>query len=126
MIISIENAEHYVWGEVCDGWHLLRRDELSVIKECVPAGRAEVMHYHNQACQFFYILDGEATIFFEDRAVLLHKGEGIEIAPKIKHQFKNHSEFDVHFLVISSPPTRGDRVNIGQTDFPAAEDGGLS
>ncbi len=25
MLISIENAEHYIWGENCDGWHLLYR-----------------------------------------------------------------------------------------------------
>ena len=26
-IISINNAEHYTWGEGCDGWHLLKRDD---------------------------------------------------------------------------------------------------
>ena len=67
MVISIENAEHYVWGGICDGWHFLKRDtctwrtlapgasagecrcEMSVIQERVPAGGAEVMHYHNLA-----------------------------------------------------------------------------
>lgn len=42
MVTSIETADHYVWGEVCDGWHLLRRKDLSVIQERVPAGRAQV------------------------------------------------------------------------------------
>jgi len=23
MVVSIENAEHYIWGEISDGWHLL-------------------------------------------------------------------------------------------------------
>jgi hypothetical protein len=32
MIVSIENAEHYIWGEICDGWHLLKRDDMSVIQ----------------------------------------------------------------------------------------------
>ena len=71
MSISIENAEHYVWGDVCDGWHLLKRDDLSVIQERVPAGGAEVMHYHNVARQFFYILEGEGTMVFEDKALIL-------------------------------------------------------
>lgn len=112
MTISIENAEHYVWGEINDGWHLLRRDDISIIQERVPAGSAEVMHYHNVARQFFYILDGEGTLVFEDREVILREGEGIEIEPKVSHQFRNQSNMDVHFLVISVPTTRGDRINL--------------
>lgn len=112
MLISIENAEHYIWGGNSDGWHLLKRDDVSVIQERVPAGGAEVMHYHNVARQFFYILEGEATMVFEDHEVLLRKGDGVEIEPQVKHQFKNNSEGDVHFLVVSVPSTRGDRVNL--------------
>ena len=112
MVASIESAEHYVWGEICDGWHLLKREDMSVIQERVPAGAEEVMHYHNLARQFFYILDGEGVMLFEDRVVALKKGQGIEIDPQVKHQFKNQSDADVHFLVISVPPTRGDRVNV--------------
>ena len=111
MVVSTENAEHYIWGEICDGWHLLKRDDMSVIRERVPAGGAEVMHYHTKARQFFYILEGEGTMGFEDRDVILRKDDGIEIAPQVKHQFKNQSDLDVHFLVISVPATRGDRVN---------------
>jgi len=117
MSISIENAEHYVWGEVSEGWHLLKRDEMSIIQERVPAGGVEVMHYHNVARQFFYILEGQGTMVFEDQVVVLEKGQGIEIAPHVKHQFKNQSNVDVHFLVTSVPTTRGDRFNVA----PAAE-----
>ena len=112
MLVSTNNAEHYIWGEICDGWHLLKRDDMSIIQERVPAGGAEVMHYHNSARQFFYILDGEATMAFDDHEVVLHKGEGIEIGPQVKHQFKNLSKGDVHFLVMSVPSTRGDRINV--------------
>jgi len=112
MSISIENAEHYIWGDVCDGWHLLKRTDMSVIQERVPSGGAEVMHYHNKARQFFYILEGESTMVFEDQELVLHKGEGIEIVPNAKHQFINHSIGDVHFLVVSVPFTRGDRVDL--------------
>ena len=112
MLISIENAEHFIWGEVCDGWQLLKRDDMSVIQERVPAAGAEVMHYHNSARQFFYVLEGEGMMIFEDQEVILRKGQGIEIPPQVKHQFKNQSNEDVHFLVISVPTTRGDRVNV--------------
>ena len=36
---SLANAEHYVWGDGCDGWHLLKHPDLSVIQERVPADR---------------------------------------------------------------------------------------
>lgn len=112
MPISVPNAEHYVWGEVCDGWHLLKREDMSIIQERVPAGASEVMHYHEVARQFFYILEGAGTMAFEDREVPLSKGQGLEIPPRVKHQFKNRSDADVHFLVISIPTTKGDRINV--------------
>ncbi len=111
-MISTENAEHYIWGNSCDGWHLLKRGDMSVIQERVPAGSAEVMHYHETSRQFFYILEGEGTMVFEDREIILEEGRGIEVEPMIKHQFTNHSQTDVHFLVISVPPTRGDWINL--------------
>jgi hypothetical protein len=37
--ISTVNAEHYAWGEVCDGWHLVKQRSLSVIKEQKGAGQ---------------------------------------------------------------------------------------
>jgi mannose-6-phosphate isomerase-like protein (cupin superfamily) len=112
MLTSIENAEHYVWGGNCDGWHLLKRNDVSVIQERVPPGGSEIMHYHERARQFFYILEGEGTMVFEDHEVILQKGQGLEIVLLTKHQFKNNSQKDVHFLVISAPSTRGDRINV--------------
>jgi mannose-6-phosphate isomerase-like protein (cupin superfamily) len=112
MIVSTENAEHYNWGEICDGWRLLQRDDMSVIQERVPPGGSEVWHYHEKARQFFYILEGKGSLAFEDYEVTLQKGQGVEIDPMIRHQFKNQSKTDVHFLVISVPSTRGDRVNL--------------
>jgi mannose-6-phosphate isomerase-like protein (cupin superfamily) len=85
---------------------------MSVIQERAPAGSAEVMHYHERARQFFYVLEGEGTLDVEGHEVILQQGQGLEIAPMIKHQFKNNSNADVHFLVISVPSTRGDRVNL--------------
>lgn len=111
MVVSTENTEHYIWGKVCDGWHLLKRDDMSILQERVPAGSAEIMHYHTRARQFFYILEGEGTMEFDDHQTVLHQGEGLEIPPQIRHQFRNLSSADVHFLVISVPAARGDRVD---------------
>jgi mannose-6-phosphate isomerase-like protein (cupin superfamily) len=65
--------------------------------------------------QFFYVLEGEGTMVFEDSVVSLKMGQGIEIPPKVKHQFMNQSNVDVHFLVISVPSTRGDRIDVRQS-----------
>ncbi|MGA8345596.1 MAG: hypothetical protein WB781_26940, partial [Candidatus Sulfotelmatobacter sp.] len=40
--VSRENAEHYRWGVDCDGWHLVKDAQLSVIEEFMPPGAAEV------------------------------------------------------------------------------------
>lgn len=109
--ISIANAEHYLWGDNSDGWHLLQRDDASIIQERVPAGKAEVMHYHNVSRQFFYILAGTGTIQIDSEAIILHKGEGMEIPPLVKHCFQNHTNADVVFLVFSAPKCHADRIN---------------
>lgn len=102
-------ADHYTWGGVCDGWRLLAADDLSVIEERVPPGGHEIRHRHRRARQFFYILSGVATLEFDDGAVTCAAGQGIHVAPGLPHRFVNHSDDDVVFLVISSPPTVGDR-----------------
>ena len=108
--VSILNAEHYLWGGACDGWHLLKRADVSVIQERVPAGSAEEMHYHQTARQFFFILEGRGTMVFKDHSVSLQKGEGLETPPGVPHQFSNLSDSDVIFLVISVPQSHGDRI----------------
>lgn len=110
--VSTDTAEHYAWGDGCDGWHLLREPHLSVIAERVPAGAAETAHTHAQAHQFFYILEGEATMELGERRVLLREGQGLHVPPGQPHRFVNASSSEVRFLVVSSPPSHGDRTNL--------------
>jgi len=110
MSISRENAEHYQWGNQCEGWHLVKNRELSVIEESMPPGTAEVRHHHLKAQQFFYILDGEAVMEREGQATVLGPGDGLHIPPGTRHQIRNRSSRPVRFLVISQPPSHGDRV----------------
>lgn len=102
-------AEHYVWGEVCDGWHLVQSEALSVIEERMPAGAAEQRHLHERARQFFYVLQGELTMEVEGMVHHLGAGDGVEIAPGKAHQARNESGEDVRFLVVSQPRSHGDR-----------------
>lgn len=109
-IISTDNAKHYTWGDVCDGWHLLQSHRLSVIQERVPPGAAEVMHYHETAQQFFFVLSGEATLEIGGRRFILGPQQGISVEPGTPHKLMNQGAVDVSFLVVSSPMSHGDRV----------------
>ncbi|MBA4264114.1 MAG: cupin domain-containing protein [Comamonadaceae bacterium] len=115
-VSDISVVEHYSWGGVCDGWHLLKEPTLSVIQERVPPCAGEVPHFHVKARQFFYVLSGTATIELGDRAVTLGPNQGFHVPPNSPHRFVNRSSADVMFLVISSPSTAGDRVNGSEPD----------
>ncbi|TKI70085.1 cupin domain-containing protein [Lysinibacillus mangiferihumi] len=112
MKISKEHAEHYIWGKQCDGWHLVKNNELSIIHERMPANTTEVCHYHHQAQQFFFVLSGIATMEIGEDRIILLPHEGIEVPPFQPHQMRNDSQEDVEFLVVSQPNSRGDRTPI--------------
>lgn len=112
--IGRENAEHYRWGVDCDGWHLVSDKNLSVIEELMPPGAAEIRHHHQQAQQFFYVLAGEILMEVEGENTLVPAGRGIRILPGMRHQVRNPTPGAVRFLVISQPPSRGDRIDEGR------------
>ena len=107
--ISTGNAYSYGWGEGCTGWHLVRAQNLSVIEERMPPGTREVRHWHARARQFFYVLDGTLTMEVEGTTHVLPARSGIELPEGTAHQAINDSNADVEFLVISEPPSHGDR-----------------
>ena len=105
-------GRHYIWGGGCDGWHLLEAPDLSVIRERVPPGYGETPHVHARARQYFHILSGRAIMEFADGDVPLQAGQGLHVAPGVAHRFVNRSDDEVVFLVISAPPTAGDRIEL--------------
>jgi quercetin dioxygenase-like cupin family protein len=113
-VISTKSAEHYRWGGPqatdCDGWHLVRTPELSVIEELMPPGTSEARHSHVHARQFFYVLEGELTLEVEHHDYILQAGEGLEISPGQKHQAMNRSTNLIRMLVTSQPPSHCDRI----------------
>ena len=106
---SAATAEHYTWGDGCDGWHLVRAPGLSVIEERMPPGTTEQRHYHAAAQQLFYVLAGELTMEVGGTVHRLTERTGLEVAPGEPHQARNESGGDVRFLVVSQPPSHGDR-----------------
>ncbi len=110
VISPTTNAEHYTWGDRCDGWYLVRTPELNVIEERMPAGTSETRHFHVKARQFFYVLEGELTMEIEHHLFTLKAGEGIEIAPGQVHQAMNRGAGPLRIMVTSQPPSHGDRI----------------
>jgi mannose-6-phosphate isomerase-like protein (cupin superfamily) len=115
-IISPLMAEHYKWGgpqgDSCDGWHLVRTTDLSIIEELMPPGTSEVRHLHLHSRQFFYVLEGELTVDVEQHSFVLQAGTGVEVSPGQQHQVFNRSLTPTRILVTSQPPSHGDRITL--------------
>ncbi len=113
--VSTRDAEHYTWPSaisehLCDGWHLHRSACLSVIEERMPPGTAELRHLHHRTTQFFYVLAGELTIELNVEEHRLAPNTGLTVSAETPHQVFNRGTQDAHFLVISQPPSDGDRI----------------
>jgi mannose-6-phosphate isomerase-like protein (cupin superfamily) len=112
MIKNTTTAEHYTWGSVCEGFRLLDRAELSVIEERIPPGAGELRHFHQQARQCFYVLQGALEIQVADEQFQLSVADSLEVSPGQPHRVRNTGVADAVFLVISAPSKRADRTNL--------------
>jgi mannose-6-phosphate isomerase-like protein (cupin superfamily) len=106
---STATATQYEWGDGCFGWHLVQAAGLSVIEERMPPGTREVRHWHARSRQFFYVLSGTLTMEVEGARHMLGARSGIELPPGTAHQALNETDADTEFLVVSIPPSHGDR-----------------
>lgn len=109
-IVDKTNAEHYVWGGSCDGWRHLSGQDLSVIQERIPPGLSEVRHFHRKARQLFFCLSGSLSIELDGTVHDLRPEQSLEVPPGLPHSVSNRGGEDVWFLVVSSPTTKGDRI----------------
>lgn len=107
--LRADPANHYVWGEQCDGWRLVERERLSLREERIPPGCTETAHFHQVAHQIFYVLSGELTIKTPECTLLARPGEAVEIPPGVAHLVENRGMADLRILLFSSPDTAGDR-----------------
>jgi len=110
-MIDRRTASHYTWGSGCEGWHLVQTSALSIIEERMPPGTSEVRHYHEKANQFFYLLRGYLSIEVSGNELVLSPGQDIQITAGEPHQVHNQGSVDAEFLVVSNPPSHGDRVS---------------
>jgi mannose-6-phosphate isomerase-like protein (cupin superfamily) len=112
MPISKSTAAQFAWREVCDGWTLMSTSSLHVVQERMPPGTHELRHKHATTYQFYFVLEGHATVVLDDGALPVLAGQGVAIPRGVPHQIRNDSTGAVEFLVISSRPPREDRVDI--------------
>ena len=62
--------------------------------------------------QLFYCLKGQLLIQLKDHEITLSEQEGYTIAPGAAHQVSNNFSETAHFIVISSPDSHADRVDL--------------
>jgi mannose-6-phosphate isomerase-like protein (cupin superfamily) len=118
-LIEAGTGNHYAWGGVCDGWALLETAGMSIIEERMPPGSVERLHVHHVARQFFYVLEGAATMRTSHGDVEIGPYQGFLITPGEAHQVRNDSCYDLRFLAIGNPSTRGDRMDLDISDAPS-------
>lgn len=116
MKVSKQNAEHYAWGGKCDGWHLVKNKDVSIIHESMPSYERGKALSHESASIFLcakkeqFALEVDGTIY----DVKAH--EGVEVLPSIPHQMMNRWSEEIEFLVISQPFAQGDRIAVDEDE----------
>jgi mannose-6-phosphate isomerase-like protein (cupin superfamily) len=110
--IDKTTAAHYTWGNHCDSWVLLDRENLSIKQESMPPGTRELLHFHHNAAQYFFIIKGMADFYLDDKKCQLSEQQGIFVSPGAKHYIENNSPEILEFLVITQPSGNNDRQNI--------------
>ncbi|MBB3890595.1 mannose-6-phosphate isomerase-like protein (cupin superfamily) [Phenylobacterium haematophilum] len=110
-VVDRQSAQHYTWGDGNDGWHLSRSSDLSIIYERMAPNTQEISHHHERATQYFHVIEGVLTMCVGDDRLVLHAGQGVSILPGARHQARNETNAAIEFLVVSAPPSHGDRVN---------------
>jgi mannose-6-phosphate isomerase-like protein (cupin superfamily) len=110
--IGKDSAPGFTWREVCSGWTLVDQPDLHVVEERMPPGTFELRHVHGSTRQFYFVLQGRATVEAGAGRVEVAAMQGIEIPPLLEHQMRNESDADLEFLVISTQRPREDRQNV--------------
>ncbi|ERP32096.1 cupin domain-containing protein [Chitinivibrio alkaliphilus] len=110
--VTVESAEKHLWGNAASSRVLVEHSHVSIAQRSLSSGLREVAHYHRAAWQFFYILSGGATLSVDGEEIALEAQEGIEIPAGATHQMRNTGEGELHYLVVSTPDSRHDRVEV--------------
>ena len=116
-VINKSIAARNVWdvgvgAGVGESWTLTDQPHMHVMQEHLPPGCAERRHLHSAVEQLYYVLEGVATVRFDDHEETLSRGDAVHVPAAAPHQMRNDSAGALEFLVISSSPPRRDRVDL--------------
>ncbi|MFQ6088132.1 MAG: cupin domain-containing protein [Candidatus Methanofastidiosia archaeon] len=110
MIRNRSNVPKKEWAPNHFAWALVENDELSVKLEEIPIGGKSNIHYHKRARQFFFVLNGKATVKVENQEHLLKNHDEIEIPQNKRHQISNTGAKKLLFILVSSPRVLEDDI----------------
>ena len=108
----------YAWGEGCLGWRLLEQEGLQLRQELMQPGTSETPHLHRRARQVFYVLEGEMTLRMPEGTLRARPRQAIHVPPGRPHWVRNDGAGDLVFVLVSSPSTAGDRIEVETDGWP--------
>ncbi|WP_428307615.1 cupin domain-containing protein [Lacipirellula sp.] len=75
----------------------------SLAEARIPSGEATAPHYHPQAEEIYYILEGRGRMQIEDEVREVSPGDAVAIPPGLRHQITNISKEPLRFLCCCAP-----------------------
>lgn len=83
---------------------VINLSKVSMAHVIMDKGNVSLLHKHATMSEVYFILDGEGTIYYGDKALNVEKGAYIVLAPNMPHKLKNIGNCDLEHLVFAIPP----------------------
>lgn len=77
---------------------------------CKP-GQSLGTHYHNEAEETFYFLEGTPQMIVDGESHRVRPGDAFRLEPRERHSIVNDSEQDTRLVFIKCPYVPGDKVD---------------
>lgn len=69
----------------------------------IPPNHSSALHYHPEAEETYYILNGDAKILIDGKEYFLSPGDAVLINPPERHQIFASGKVDLEFIVVCAP-----------------------
>ena len=80
-------AEVTPWAETCGQIRCLVEDKDGAAAEVHHVEIHDArLHYHQRTDEFYYVIDGQGTMFLDDDEIELHKGVVVYVPRGVKHK----------------------------------------
>ena len=78
----------------------------SLAEATIGPGQATERHYHAEAEEIYFVLDGEGEMELDGAIARLRSGDAVPIPPGAWHQIRNTGSEPLRFLCCCAPPYR--------------------